>query len=319
MSAELRVRPGRPEDIDALRAIRLEALGDAPDAFGDTLELASRWSEELWREKASSWNYYLAEVDGRVVGMASGASNDQHPGTSWLFAMYVTPAQRGTGVAVALVDRVSTWAVARGTDALYLYVAHAVPRARAFYLKAGFVPTGTTITMHRDESLVLDEMRRDLSGVSFHVEPVSPETLYDLRRRVLRRNDPAAEVANPGDAAASTRHYGGFVGDRVVVSATFLEGPAPFAPDEAAYQLRYMATDFDVQGRGLGSRTLQWALEDLARQGVARVWANARVSALDFYVIEEWQIVPESFFVSAESGVEHVVIHRDLPRPAGRR
>ncbi len=313
MSGDLRVRPGRPEDVEALKVIRLEALGDTPDAFGDTLETVEHWSDEQWREKARLWNYYLAEVDGSVVGMASGASNDSRPGTCWLFAMYVTPAQRGSGAARALVERVSTWALVSGADALYLYVARAVPRARAFYAKAGFVPTGTTVTMHRDESLVLDEMRRDLGALSFHVEPVSPEALYDLRRRVLRRNDPSAEVTNPGDTLETTRHYGGLVGDQVVVSATFLAGPAPFDPDVAAYQLRYMATDFDLQGRGLGARTLRGALDDLASRGVTRVWANARVSALDFYVIEGWEIVPDSFFVSAESGVDHVVIHRDLP------
>ena len=38
MSAVTRVRPGRPADADALRSIRLEALADSPEAFGDSYE-----------------------------------------------------------------------------------------------------------------------------------------------------------------------------------------------------------------------------------------------------------------------------------------
>ncbi len=42
------------------------------------------------------------------------------------------------------------------------------------------------------------------------------------------------------------------------------------------YQLRYMATDFDVQGRGYGARVLAVAEEDLRAHGVEQLWANGR-------------------------------------------
>jgi GNAT superfamily N-acetyltransferase len=313
MSGEtLRVRPGLARDAPALRAIRLEALTDTPDAYGETYAKCVAWSEETWALKAAQWNFYLAESDGRVVGMARGESHDARNDIRFLFAMYVSTSARGTEAARLLVDTVSAWAKAQRVDALYLYVSNAVPRARAFYAKAGFIATGSSLSMDRDESLVCEEMRRDLAEFAFHVHQVAPQRLYDLRRRVLRDDDRALDVSNPDDELVTSLHFGGFLGERAVVSASFYALAAPFAPEEAAYQLRYMATDFDVQGRGLGAQLLSQVIEDLARRGMGRVWANARTSALAFYEATGWTVVPDSFFVSTETGVDHVVIHRSL-------
>jgi len=226
--------------------------------------------------------------------------------------MYVSASARGGETARALVDEVSAWASSEGVDALHLYVSTSMPRARAFYVKAGFIADGATLTSNRGDARVFEEMRRDISDFAFGVRSVSPATLYDLRRRVLRGDDPNVEVSNPGDDLASTRHYGGYLGPRVVVSASLYARPAPFAPDESAYQLRYMATDYDVQGKGFGSELLEWVLHDLSGRGASRIWANARVSAVDFYVASGWRVVDNSWHISAETGIEHVVIQRPM-------
>lgn len=310
MNPSLRVRPGRPSDALALREIRLESLADSPDAYGETYEHCASWSEEVWAQKANEWNFYLAELDGRIVGLARGERHDERPDARYLFAMYVAPSARGGEVAVRLVDTVCAWAAADGADALYLYVSSAAARARAFYLKVGFHASGARVAMDRDERLVCDEMRRDLREFSFRSNRVEPSALYDLSRRVLRENDPRVNVENPQDGLASSLHYGGLLGQRVVVSASVFAAPSPVTGRHDAYQLRYMATDFDVQGRGLGGVVLSYVLDDLARRGVAEIWANARVTALNFYTSSGWDVVPDSLFVSAETGIGHVVIHR---------
>ena len=308
----LRVRPGRPDDAAALRAIRLEALADSPDAYGTTYAECAAWTEQDWAERAREWNFYLAEVDRRVVGMATGAVHDERPDGRWLFAMYVSPDARGGGAARRLVEAVCAWAASEGAPALFLYVSRAIPRAHAFYLKVGFTDTGSTMTMHRDEQMVCDEMRRDLEGFDFVIRRVAPQYLYDLRRRILRRDDPQVDVTNPWDHSATTLHYGGFLGERAVVSASLYMSADPRAPGEESYQLRYMATDHDVQGKGLAKRVLDQIIEDMSERGVRSLWANARTSAVDFYVAAGWRIIDDSFFVSAESGVDHVVIVRPL-------
>ena len=310
--ASLRIRPGRPEDVDALRAIRLEALADSPDAYGETFAGASAWDDDTWAQKASQ-NYYLAEVDRRVVGMARGDRFDGESQGRWLFGMYVAPSARGTGAAAGLVDAVSSWTAVEGESELRLMVTATMGRARAFYSKMGFAETGRTMRMHRDDSLLLLEMMRDVSEFAPVVREVDSRELWDLRRRVLRSDDPTSVVVNPADELADSHHFAVASGPRLVACASFFDATPPAGVGPATHQLRYMATDFDVQGLALGATTLRGALEDLAGEGVRRVWANARVAALDFYRREGWTVVADSFFVSAESGIDHMVIHRDLP------
>jgi GNAT superfamily N-acetyltransferase len=145
-------------DWQDLRAIRLEALADTPDAYGSTYEESVRWSDAQWKNAASTRLYYLADRGGRVVGMVSGGFNDAYPGTRWLYGMYVTPSERGSGTAEQLVRSIEEWARGHGVGEIYLHVTTSVPRARAFYEKVGFQPTGESFAMERDKSLTLITM-----------------------------------------------------------------------------------------------------------------------------------------------------------------
>jgi GNAT superfamily N-acetyltransferase len=160
--ATLSIRLCGLDDWEGLRAIRLEALSDTPDAYGSTYEETARWSDAQWKNSASTRLYYLAERDGRVVGMVSGGFNDAYPGTRWLYGMYVTPSERGSGTAERLVLAIGEWAKHHGVDEIYLHVTTSVPRARAFYEKVGFQPNGESREMERDTSLTLITMVKRL-------------------------------------------------------------------------------------------------------------------------------------------------------------
>jgi len=156
------VRGVGPDDWVALRGIRLEALADTPEAYGSTLADVSTWPDERWRLMAGRRANFLAELDGRVVGMVAGGMNSEWPGTRWMYAMYVTPDARGTGVADDLVNKVSQWARGEGVGQLYLSVTVTVARARAFYERVGFRLTGTTTSMSRDPGVTLVTMVRNV-------------------------------------------------------------------------------------------------------------------------------------------------------------
>ena len=147
-----------------------------------------------------------------------------------------------------------------------------------------------------------------MSTPEFRVERVEAPVLHELRRRVLRGNDPELSVADPRDGDVTTRHFGGFVDDRLVVSASFYLATAPVQEDLVSYQLRYMATDFDVQGRGYGAAVVEVAFDELRAVGAEQVWAYARDSALGFYVATGWSIVEGSEFISAETQLPHSII-----------
>jgi GNAT superfamily N-acetyltransferase len=57
-----------------------------------------------------------------------------------------------------LVRTIGEWARSHGVSEVYLHVTTSVPRARAFYEKVGFRPTGESFEMDRDQSLTLITM-----------------------------------------------------------------------------------------------------------------------------------------------------------------
>jgi len=146
----------------------------------------------------------------------------------------------------------------------------------------------------------------------FRVAQIDPRRLLDLRRRVLRGDDPAANVVEPRDDEATSLHLAGLVDERVVVCASFFAAAFPGYADAPAYQLRFMATDPAVQGRGFGATVLIEAERRLSERGVARIWAYARDTALGFYRAVGWTAVAGSEFLSAETALPHTVIFKVL-------
>lgn len=140
--------------------------------------------------------------------------------------------------------------------------------------------------------------------------------LYNLRRRVLRGGDTAASVAEPRDGDASALHFGGYLADRLVACASFYSAPSPLEISAVAYQLRFMAIDFDVQGRGYGAELLESAFATLRELGAEEVWAKARDTALGFYLATGWRKVEGSEHMSAETNLPHSVVVTSLVDPA---
>jgi GNAT superfamily N-acetyltransferase len=119
-------------------------------------------------------------------------------------------------------------------------------------------------------------------------------------------------VDDERDQDATSLHLGGFLNDRLVVSASFYPSAAPVQTDLVSYQLRFMATDFDVQGSGYGAQVLAIASEELASRGAEQLWANARDTALGFYLATGWSIVEGSEHLSPYTQLPHTVIIKNL-------
>jgi GNAT superfamily N-acetyltransferase len=147
-----------------------------------------------------------------------------------------------------------------------------------------------------------------LSTPEFRVQRIDAEALYELRRRVLRGNDPNKTVVDPRDEEETSLHFGGSLDGRLVVSASFFPSPAPTNAHLSTYQLRYMATDFDVQGKGYGALVLAAAEDALRDLHVQQVWANARDTALGFYRSTGWTVLEGTEHLSPETNLPHTVI-----------
>ncbi len=125
--------------------MRLEALAEAPFAFGSTLAdwQGERDTEERWRKRLSDVPLNLvAEWEAAPAGMASGTSPDGERSVE-LISMWVAPTARGRGVGDALVESVIEWAREQQASRVALAVFASNERALALYRRHGFLDIGT--------------------------------------------------------------------------------------------------------------------------------------------------------------------------------
>ena len=143
-------------DETQLRALRLRALAESPDAFAASAEqeaqlTASHWTELAHQSQlADHLAIFVAVDDDRWLGMAAGRWYDRDRGIAQLWGMWVDPSARGLGLGERLVLDVRGWAARRGARFLRLGVATRAGDATPFYERLGFVRTGERATMRRD-------------------------------------------------------------------------------------------------------------------------------------------------------------------------
>jgi len=133
------IRHTTEQDWTILKELRLAALLDAPTAFAVTHASAAANSDAQWRDRAAGRGpaTYLLAFDGDApVGMVGGVTSTAQEFN--LIAMWVKPAQRGSGAAAALVEAMKAHAQAQGHQRVVLDVAPENRRAAAFYTRRGF-------------------------------------------------------------------------------------------------------------------------------------------------------------------------------------
>ena len=145
------IRRVRSTDAGRMRALRLEMLTDAPLAFLETVaEAAARphaeYAARVARVSAGTDTaQFVADPGGRLVGHAGGIAHPTEPGVTVLYAIYITPGWRGSGLLADLVAAVAAWSRACRRDELMLEVVVGNNRAYRAYQRVGFVDTGVRV------------------------------------------------------------------------------------------------------------------------------------------------------------------------------
>jgi ribosomal protein S18 acetylase RimI-like enzyme len=146
----MRVKKITVEEWPQWRELRLQALEEAPHAFGSAL---TDWQgegdqEQRWRSRLENVEFNaIAILEDRNVGMVSGVLGKQRVE---LISMWVAPFARGQGVGDALVDSVIRWAKELNISSVELSVMDDNLLAIALYARHGFQDVGIN---NRDDNL----------------------------------------------------------------------------------------------------------------------------------------------------------------------
>lgn len=90
--------------------------------------------------------------------------------------------------------------------------------------------------------------------------------------------------------------------------ATFVPRPYAGRPGVAGVQLRGMAVETELHGRGIGELLLTMAMEQLRARGTKVLWAKARDSALGFYERLGMHVEGEGFITEDTLLPHHTVV-----------
>lgn len=151
----------------SLREVRLAALRDAPAAFYCTWEDERRNTPKDWADLARGVVWFMAVQDAPperlMVGLVGCVQRPESPDEPEVIGMWVHPDQRGTGTADQLLEAAHRWARAQGAPSLALWVVDGNTRARRFYERHLYQPTGERAPLPAGRPGREHRMRRSLA------------------------------------------------------------------------------------------------------------------------------------------------------------
>jgi RimJ/RimL family protein N-acetyltransferase len=125
---DLVLRPGSPEDADALARLATAARHAAVPAMPPSVHTPEEDRAWIGRQLAGEREAWVAERDGELVGYILLEPR-------WLHSIYVRPGLTGRGIGTALLDLVK----ALRSDGFALWVFESNAGARRFYARHGLL------------------------------------------------------------------------------------------------------------------------------------------------------------------------------------
>jgi GNAT superfamily N-acetyltransferase len=157
------IRQAHPGEWRIVRTLRLEALADAPGAFGSTHRQEVALSDEEWIQFLGAFTWFVVDDpdDGPPFGLVAGRLGPEVPAAdAEVISMWVAGRRRGDGTADRLLTTVMGWAIGAGAATITLWVSAENDRARRFYERHGFSPTGQREPLRSNPAVMTIEYRR---------------------------------------------------------------------------------------------------------------------------------------------------------------
>ena len=137
------------------------------------------------------------------------------------------------------------------------------------------------------------------------IEQIRHELTWKLRQKVLYPEKALADMSMEEDLDGI--HFGAFKGGWLVGVISLFQNGEDF-------QFRKVAVDPSAQKMGIGSMMLDYVSAFALQEGGRRIWCNARVSAIPFYLKHGFTQTGKTF----EKGcVDYETMEKDISKKAG--
>ena len=151
-------------DWEQYKAIRLQSLQDAPDAFGATYDNEVKFTDAHWQSRLRNHaddrlvSSFIAELNREAIGLAGGVIFHDTPDTVNIFQMWVSPTARRRGVAMAMLSQIQLWAEKNACSKMALSVNANNEDALTLYKKAGFWAEGKLDVLRPGSTIPIQPM-----------------------------------------------------------------------------------------------------------------------------------------------------------------
>lgn len=165
---DVRVRALRPDEASLHRDVRLRALRQSPNSFGETYADIAGRSPSYWEDQTKAVTepgrnvMFVACDDTRANGMVYGLLDRDRRDGGRVGGMWVDPSNRRRGIGREMLAAVIGWCGERELKRLGLWAPAGNPAAIAFYRDAGFRETDNRRRLREGHDLEIVEMTRAL-------------------------------------------------------------------------------------------------------------------------------------------------------------
>jgi len=127
------------DDLDRLRALRLAALKDTPDAFGAKYEDEAEKPISDWQNRLKNTNWCFVVADGVDIGLlAVDRAEKDRNSDCWLSSWWIRDEFRGSGIPKLMLNWLEQLCIEKKWEKIGLGVWPDNLRAISAYKKLGF-------------------------------------------------------------------------------------------------------------------------------------------------------------------------------------
>ncbi|MFI5163041.1 MAG: GNAT family N-acetyltransferase [Sphingobacteriales bacterium] len=132
------------------------------------------------------------------------------------------------------------------------------------------------------------------------IEQIRPELTWYLRQKVLYPAQKLYEMEMDEDLNGI--HFGAFTDNKLV-------GVVSLFPKGDDFQFRKFAVDAGYQSKGIGNMMLTYITDFAQTDGGKRIWCNARLSAIGFYLKSGFRQTGQLF---SKNGFDYEILEKAL-------